>query len=161
MTTGAMASIIIVVYLISLIALGLWSARAFKGTSSDYFVASRGLGSVVLLLSVFGTTMTAFAMQGSSGEAFESGIGVFGKMASWSGIVHSACFFLVGIKLWAFGRKYGYQTQIQFFRDRFESDAIGLLLFPILVTLVMVYILTGVIGAGSVIEKFTIGTFPK
>ena len=58
-------------------------------------------------------------------------------MASWSGLIHSACFFFVGLRLWSFGKRYGYRTQIQYFRARFESDAIGYFLFPILVLLVV------------------------
>ena len=58
--------------------------------------------------------MTAFALVGSTGKSFERGIGTYGLMASISGLVHAAIFFLVGIRLWAFGKKYGYITQIQF-----------------------------------------------
>ena len=35
--------------------------------------------------------------------------------------------------LTAIGKKYGLITQIQYFRDRFESNSLGWLLFPILV----------------------------
>ena len=63
-----------------------------------------------LLMSLFGTTMTAFALVGSSGEAFKEGVGVYGMLASSSGIIHSLCFFLIGVKLWGFGKKYGYTT---------------------------------------------------
>lgn len=157
-----MTSVVIIVgYLGLLLALGLFSSRAARGTSTDYFLASRGIGPFLLLMSLFGTTMTAFALVGSSGEAFKSGIGVYGKMASWSGIIHSACFFLVGIKLWSFGKRHGYVTQIQFFRDRFESDKIGLVLFPILVGLVIPYLLIGVISSGTVIQSMTAGAFPN
>ncbi|MBE7457565.1 MAG: sodium:solute symporter family protein [Phycisphaerae bacterium] len=151
---------IIVAYLAALILLGVASTTVFKGTAVDYFVASRGVGPVLLVLSVFGTTMTAFAIQGSSGEAWKSGVGVYGKMASWSGIVHAACFFLVGAKLWSLGKRYGYQTQIQFFRDRLESRNIGVLLFPILALLQMPYIILGILGAGTMIGVATRGAFP-
>lgn len=151
---------IIVVYLAALILLGVASNTVFKGTAVDYFVASRGVGPVLLVLSVFGTTMTAFAIQGSSGEAWTSGVGVYGKMASWSGIVHAACFFLIGIKLWSLGKRHGYQTQIQFFRDRFDSKNLGLMLFPILVVLQMPYIIIGIIGSGTMIRTATAGAFP-
>ncbi|MFQ5490249.1 MAG: sodium:solute symporter [Phycisphaerae bacterium] len=152
--------VIILAYLSLLLVLGIFSSRVFKGTATDYFLASRGIGSFVLLMSLFGTTMTAFALIGSTGESFKTGIGVYGMMASWSGIIHSACFFLVGIKLWSFGSRYGYITQIQFFRDRFESNGIGLVLFPILVGLVVPYLLIGVMGAGVTIEKVTAGALP-
>ena len=160
MSPGLTAVVIIVVYLVLLLGLGVLSSRFFSGTSADFFLASRGIGPFLLLMSLFGTTMTAFALVGSSGEAFASGIGVYGKMASWSGIIHSACFFLVGIKLWSFGKRYGYVTQIQFFRDRFESDKLGLVLFPILVGLVIPYLLIGVISAGTVVQGVTGGAFP-
>lgn len=151
---------IIVLYLAALILLGVASNSLFRGTAIDYFVASRGVGPVLLVLSVFGTTMTAFAIQGSSGEAWYSGVGVYGKLASWSAIVHAACFFLIGVKLWALGKRFGYQTQIQFFRDRFKSSNIGVVLFPILVLLQMPYIIIGILGSGVMINVATAGAFP-
>lgn len=151
--------IIIAGYLSLLIVLGVISKYFFRGTSVDYFVASHSIGPFLLLMSVFGTTMTAFALVGSTGEAFEKGIGVYGMMASWSGLIHSAVFFIVGIKLWAYGKKYGYVTQVQYFRDRFESNSLGFLLFPVLVFLVIPYLITGIMGAGSVMRAVTAGSF--
>ncbi len=160
MNPGQVAVTVIVIYLALLLALGLFSSRFFRGTAADYFLASRGIGSFLLLLTLFGTTMTAFALIGSTGEAYASGIGVYGKMVSWSGLIHSFCFFLLGIKLWSFGARYGYVTQIQFFRDRFESDGLGLFLFPLLVGLVIPYLLIGIIGGGTTITAITGGAFP-
>jgi len=147
-------------YLSLLLLLGLFASRLFRGTSSDYMLASHSIGPFLLLMSLFGTTMTAFALVGSTGEAFKEGIGVYGMLASSSGIIHSLCFFLLGVKLWGFGKRYGYRTQIQFFRDRLDSDGIGLLLFPILVGLVIPYLLIGVISSGVVMQTMTAGAFP-
>jgi SSS family solute:Na+ symporter len=147
-------------YLALLLGLGLFSNRLFRGTASDYMLASHSIGPFLLLMSLFGTTMTAFALVGSTGESFKEGVGVYGLLASSSGIIHSLCFFVIGVKLWSFGRKYGYTTQIQFFRDRLESDKIGLLLFPILVGLIIPYLLIGVISSGLVIQSMTGGAFP-
>lgn len=148
-------------YLALLLVLGITSTRFFRGTSADYFVASRSIGPFMLLMSVFGTTMTGFALVGSTAKSFESGIGVYGLMASWSGLVHSACFFLVGIKLWAIGKRHGYVTQCQFFRKRFDSSFIGYLLFPILVALIIPYLLVGIIAACRTMVPITIGMFPE
>lgn len=161
LSNGQMTVVVMIAYLGLLLALGFVSNRFFRGTATDYFLASRGIGSFLLLMSLFGTTMTAFALVGSTGQAFKDGIGVYGLMASASGIVHSMCFFLIGIRLWSFGKRYGYTTQIQFFRDRFESDKLGLVLFPILVGLIVPYLLIGVIGAGATIERVTEGAFPS
>ncbi len=151
--------IVICLYMGMLLLLGVFANRLFRGTREDYLLASHSIGPFLLLMSLFGTTMTAFALVGSSGEAFREGIGVYGMLASSSGIIHSLCFFIIGIKLWSFGRRYGYTTQIQFFRDRLESNAVGLLLFPILVGLVVPYLLIGVMAGGTVIQNLTAGAF--
>lgn len=157
MSPGMIRLLIIIAYLASLLGLSVFSSRLSRGTKSDYMLASHSIGPVLLLMSLFGTTMTAFALVGSTGEAFKEGIGVYGMLASSSGIIHSLCFFVIGVKIYSFGRKYGYTTQIQFFRDRLESDKIGLLLFPILVGLVVPYLLIGVMAGGTVMQSMTSG----
>ena len=72
---------VILCYLCLLLGLGFISSRLFRGTSKDYFVASHSIGPFLLLMSVFGTTMTAFALVGSTGKSFERGIGTYGLMA--------------------------------------------------------------------------------
>ena len=160
MSPGMIKVAIIGVYLGLLLCLGLFSSRLFKGTSKDYLLASHSIGPFLLLMSLFGTTMTGFALVGSTGEAFAEGVGVYGMLASSSGIIHSLCFFVLGVKLWGWGKKYGYTTQAGFFRDRLDSDKIGLVLFPILIGLVVPYLLVGVISAGKAIEGATRGDFP-
>ncbi len=153
--------IVVCVYLALLVGLGVWTGLRFRGTSKDYFVASRSIGPFLLLMSVFGTTMTGFALVGSTGKAYERGIGTYGLMASSSGLIHAAIFFLIGAKLWTHGKRHGYVTQIQFFRDRFESNGLGYLLFPILVGLVVPYLLISVLAAGSFVRALTAGAFPE
>ena len=83
-------------------------------------------------------------------------------MVSWRPPVASFTpfvFFVIGLPLWALGRRHGYTTQIQFFRDRLQSDFLGLLLFPILVLLVISYLLVGIVGGGAVVESITAGAF--
>ena len=149
--------LIICGYLVLLLLLGIGASRLFRGTSQDYMLASHSIGPFLLLMSIFGTTMTAFALVGSTGEAFKEGVGVYGMLASSSGIIHSLCFFLLGVKVWKLGKAYGYRTQVQFFRDRLESHWLGALLFPVLVGLVIPYLLIGVMASGTVINKVTAG----
>ena len=107
-----------------LLLLGVGASRLFRGTSQDYMLASHSIGPFLLLMSIFGTTMTAFALVGSTGESFKEGVGVYGMLASSSGIIHSLCFLLLGVKVWELGKKYEYRTQVQFFV--IDSRAVGL-----------------------------------
>ena len=47
----------------------------------------RSIGGFVLLMSLFGTHMTAFSLLGASGEAYHRGIGVFALMESAQGVL--------------------------------------------------------------------------
>ena len=139
-------------YLVALLGLGIFSSRLFRGTSKDYFVASRSIGPFMLLMSVFGTTMTGFALVGSTGKAFMTGVATFGAVAVWSGIIHSSVFFIIGTRLWAIGKRLGYVTQVQFFRERFQSHTLGTVLFFLLVLFIIPYLLIGIISAGKFME---------
>jgi solute:Na+ symporter, SSS family len=152
---------IIVLYLALVLAIGLFSHRLFRKTGEDYFVATRSIGSFVLFMSLFGTHMTAFSILGASGESYHVGIGVFALLASSSALVVPAVFFFVGTKLWAIGKKYGYLTQIQYFRERWNSDALGLLLFIVLNLLLIPYLLIGLMGGGITLTQITNGEIPE
>lgn len=156
-----MTLIVLSVYLGLVLLVGLLSHRSFRGTSEDYFVATRSIGPFVLLMSVFGTHMTAFSMLGASGEAYRSGIGVFGLMASAAAIIAPVMMFFIGTRLWVAGKRFGYLTQTQLFRDRWQSDALGLMLFVVLLTFVVPYLLIGVLGGGFTLTQITGGAVPS
>ena len=152
---------VIVVYLALVLAIGAFSHRFLRRTGEDYFLATRSIGPFVLLMSLFGTHMTAFSLLGASGEAYHRGIGVFALMASSSALVVPLVFHFVGTRLWALGKRHGYLTQVQFFRDRWGSDGLGLLLFVVLVALLLPYLLIGVMGAGITLAQITGGQVPE
>jgi SSS family solute:Na+ symporter len=152
---------VLIVYLVLVLVIGLWSHKLFRGTGEDFFLATRTIGPFVLLMSLFGTHMTAFSMLGASGEAYHEGIGVFALMASSSALIIPAVFYFVGTRLWSLGKRHDYVTQVQFFRDRFDSDALGLLLFVLLIALLVPYVLIGMMAGGITVSQITGGQLPE
>jgi SSS family solute:Na+ symporter len=152
---------VLISYVALVLMIGLFSHKLFRGTGEDYFVATRTIGPFVLFMSLFGTNMTAFAILGASGEAYHSGIGVFALMASSSALVIPSVFYFVGTRLWSIGKRHGYLTQIQYFRERWDSDAFGLLLFAVLNLLLIPYLLIGVMGGGLTLTQITKGQIPQ
>lgn len=151
---------ILAVYLVIVLVIGLGSHRFFRGTSEDWFVAARTVGPFILLISLFGAHMTAFSLLGASGEAFLEGIGVFALMASSSALIVPAVFFFIGTRVWALGKRHGYLTPVQFYRERWGSDGLGLLLFVVQIALLVPYLLIGVLGGGSTLTQVTDGQAP-
>jgi SSS family solute:Na+ symporter len=130
------------------------------GQAEDYFLAGRALGPVVFLLSLFGTNMTAFTILGSAGHAFANGVVTFGLMASASAFVIPLTLFLVGTRLWALGKRHGFMTPVQMFRDRWECGHIGTVIFAVQAALLVPYIIIGVMGGGTAMRAISGGFVP-
>jgi SSS family solute:Na+ symporter len=153
-------AIVVFVYLAIVLYVGLFAFRKSTGSKEDFFLASRSLGPWVFLLTVFGTNMTAFAILGSSGLAYQRGIGVYGLMASSSGLIIPLTIFLIGTRLWALGKKHGYMTQVQYFRDRWECNGVGTVIFAVTSLMMIPYIVIGMMGGGHTLEELSGGLVP-
>ena len=155
-------ALFVFLYLAIVLYIGIFAFRRAKSKheAEDYFLASRSIGPFVFLLSLFGTNMTAFAILGSSGHAFSNGIVTFGLMASSSGLVIPLTIFLVGTRIWALGKKYGFMTPVQMFRDRWECSHIGTVIFAVQAVLLVPYIIIGIMGGGTTLTTISGGFVP-
>jgi len=155
-------AIVVFIYLAAVVYIGVFAFRRSRGShkAEDYFLANRSLGTFVFLMSLFGTNMTAVAILGSSGNAFTNGIVTYGLMASSSGLVIPLTIFLIGTRVWALGKKYGFITPVQMFRDRWECTHIGTVIFAVQATLLVPYIIIGIMGGGTTLSAISGGFVP-
>ncbi len=149
-------------YLAAVLYIGVFAfRRGGTGQSAEgYFLAGRSLGGFVFLFSLFGTHMTAFAILGSSGHAFSNGIVTYGLMASSSALTVPVLLLTLGTRLWSAGRRFGHFTPVQIFRDRWECNHTGTLIFLLQAALLLPYILIGMIGGGTVLRTLSGGVIP-
>ena len=155
-------AIVVFVYLAVVLYIGIFAFRISTGRNKaeDYFLAGRSLGTFVFILSLFGTNMTAFTILGSSGHAFTNGIVTYGLMASSSALIIPLTIFLIGTRVWALGKKYGFMTPVQMFRDRWECGHIGTVIFAVQAALLVPYIIIGVMGGGTTLNAISGGLVP-
>jgi SSS family solute:Na+ symporter len=152
---------VILTYLAVVLYIGIFAFRSGRSASAeDYFLAGRSLGPTVFLLSLFGTNMTAFSILGASGHAFGNGIVTFGLMASSSALVIPVSLFAIGTRLWAFGRRHGFMTPVQMFRDRWECGHIGTVIVAVQAMLLVPYIIIAVMGGGTTLAAVSGGLVP-
>ena len=104
--------------------------------------------------------MTAFAILGSSGHAFTHGIVTYGLMASSSALVIPLALFFVGTRVWALGKRHGFMTPVQLFRDRWGCGHIGTVIFVAQAALLFPYIIIGVMGGGTALSAISGGLVP-
>ena len=144
---------VVVLYLVAVVGIGV-AARLGAGGAPDragegYFLAGRSIGPFVLLMTLFGTNMTAFTILGASGEAYRQGVRVFALMATSSAIVIPMTFLLIGVPLWRLGKRHGFATQAEFFEARYGSPALGVLVLGASLLWLVPYVLIGVKGGGD------------
>src|SRR5271166_938327 len=147
--------IVVAIYLAVIAVIGSVAFRKTQANTEDFFLANRTVGSMVFFLSLFATNMTAFAILGSSGQAYRQGIGIYGLMASSSCLVIPLTIFFIGTRLWALGKKFGHQTQVSFFRDRWECNHIGTAIFALSAAMLVPYMIISIMGGGTVLADIS------
>jgi solute:Na+ symporter, SSS family len=148
---------------IGIVARGVSQRKIAAGSghaAEDFFVAGRSLGPAVFLLSLFGANMTAFSILGASGHAFANGIVTYGLMASSSALIIPLSLFAIGTRLWALGKRHGFMTPVQMFRDRWECGHIGTVIFAVQAILLIPYIVISVMGGGTTLAAVSGGRVP-
>jgi solute:Na+ symporter, SSS family len=155
-------AIVVFAYLAVVLGIGLFAGRAPErhADAEDYFLAGRAIGPVVFLLSLFGTNMTAFSILGASSHAFANGIVTYGLMASSSALIIPLGIFVIGTRLWALGKRHGFMTPVQMFRDRWECGHIGTVIFAVQAVLLVPYIVIAVMGGGTTLRAVSGGMVP-
>jgi SSS family solute:Na+ symporter len=155
------AAAVVLAYLAVVLCIGIFGGRSGNQDNAEgYFLAGRSIGPVVFLLSLFGTNMTAFSILGASGHAFANGIVTYGLMASSSALVIPIGLFVIGTRLWALGKRHGFMTPVQMFRDRWECGHIGTVIFAVQAVLLVPYVVIAVMGGGTTLRAVSGGVVP-
>ena len=153
---------VVFAYLALVLYIGIFAFRsgARSANAEEYFLAGRSLGPTVFLLSLVGTNMTAFSILGASGHAYANGIVTFGLMGSSSALVIPLGLLVIGTRLWALGKRHGFMTPVQMFRDRWECAHIGTVIFVVQALLLVPYIIIAVMGGGTTLQTVSNGLVP-
>ena len=59
---------------------------------------------------------------------------------------------MIGTRLWALGKRHGFMTPVQMFRDRWECGHIGTVIFAVQAVLLVPYIIIAVMGGGTTLR---------
>jgi SSS family solute:Na+ symporter len=81
-------------------------------------------------------------------------------MASSSALVIPLTIFFIGTRVWALGKKYGFMTPVQMFRDRWECSHTGTVIFVVQAVLLLPYVIIGIMGGGTTLATISGGLVP-
>jgi len=144
----------LVCYLIGLLFIGWLGGRAKKDNSlRDFYLGGKGVGMVVLLLTLYATQYSGNTMFGFSGKAYRVGF-------SWITSVHFMTAIIVGYLLFAPGlhrlsRKHQFITPNDFLNHRYHHRGINIVA-PILMILALGnYLLAQLMAMGRALQGLT------
>ncbi len=121
---GIGAWIFIAIYIAFLLVIGWWGYRARRESSlQDFYLAGRGVGFVVLLLTLYATQYSGNTLLGYTGKAYDVGYSWVMSCHFMTAIV--VCYLLYAPALYARARARRYITPSDYLRDRFGSPALS------------------------------------
>lgn len=147
-------------YVAAVIGVGWWVGRRAEASPEEYFLAGRGLGTLVLFMALFGTNATAFVLVGIPGRAYHDGLGVFGLNAPIIALGVPLTFWAIGAPARHMARRLSALTPAELYRKRLGSSLVGLLLFGLYVLYTLPYMVTAVKGAAVTLTGATEGAVP-
>src|SRR6056297_1696324 len=148
---------IIVGYLLLALAVGLVAYRLTDRTAEDFYLASRTLGTVVLLFTTFATLLSAFTFFAGPNIAYAQGPEWILVMGLMDGIIFAILWYVIGYKQWLLGQQYGYVTLGEMLGDRFGSRWLRGLVAGISLVWLFPYVMLQQVGAGTALEALTDG----
>ena len=150
MESWVVATGLIFLYLLVTIVLGIVANRRLAVDLEDFLLYGRRAGFIVLYLTVVATYHSAFAFLGSGGFFYRHGIG-FWEAGTWTVLV-GAITYVLGSRIWALGKRFGYITPADMLADFYESEAVRVVVALVSVLFTILYIQVQAQGLGYIIN---------
>ncbi|OYR88819.1 sodium:solute symporter, partial [Halorubrum distributum] len=159
MTLGVSLGVV-VGYLVVALALGLVAYRVSETTAEDYYLASRSIGTLVLLFTTFATLLSAFTFFGGPNLAYAAGPEWLVVMGTLDGVLFAVLWYVIGYKQWLIGARNGYVTLGEMLGDRFGSTGLRALVAGVSLLWLFPYVMLQQMGAGEALVGLTDGAVP-
>jgi SSS family solute:Na+ symporter len=150
MQTWVVATTIIGLYLVVVMVLGVAANQRLTVDLEDFLLYGRKVGFFVLYFTVVATFHSAFAFLGSCGFFYSQGIG-FWAAGTWT-ILVGAITYVIGTRVWALGKVFGYITPADLLADFYESEAVRVAVAVVSVLFTILYIQVQSEGLGYIVS---------
>ena len=147
------------VFLLIVLVVGLVAyKKGLQSNVTDYFLASRALGVVALVGTLFATWFSTFAFLGGPGLFYKIGTGwlVFGLFNSLGPLL----IWVFGRRIWMLGKRYNFITPADLLDGYYEHRGIRLLTAAICIIILFPYSAIQLSGVAKAITGFTAGAIP-
>jgi SSS family solute:Na+ symporter len=146
-----MAMAFFAVYLAVLVVLALVARRRAVPGHEDFFLASRRLGPVLLVVTLAATNFSSFTIFGFAGAGYRFGYGYYPIMAFGTGLM-AITFLVIGIPARRAAVASGAITPPELIYHRFKSRALHFAYLVVMVVFTLPYLALQPLGAGYMLS---------
>src|SRR5690554_4950452 len=149
---------VVAAFMIIPLLVGVVAARKSPGTSGDFVVQGRAMGSVAVFFTVAATWWSAFAFLGSNATFYTSGP-VYLTALAWN-LLFGFMYYWVGKRVWFLGKRFNYLTPSDLMGDFYNSEALRILVVLITLVFTVPYLQIQLTGGAYLIEVASGGAIP-
>jgi len=155
MTKLTLVFIIVGIYCVFVTAVGIVSNRKSTGTTEDYFLGSRKIGSVISFFTLTASFYSAYLLMGAVGGYYTNGFGM--TMAIAYCAAYGLWYWVLGAPIHLLGKKYNHNTPADMMEDYYESPGLGGLVAIMICVFCVPYLSMQYSAIGQAFEMITDG----
>ena len=148
---ATVAQLVFGAYLIGVLLIGVYASRFTEHTPTDFYVANRSVGTVVLALTLAATVLSAFTVFGIGADTSGAGLGTFSFLAI-AAVFYTLFFATVGVALAEIGRERDIVTPSEYIRERYDSPLVGAVYLGVTGLFMIALIAGQLIGGGVALD---------
>lgn len=142
----------LLVYFLILSLDGIRNIRGQNNTEQQ-FMGGRNIGPLVMMATMAMSMYSGLTYNGFPATAYTQGIAYMAPVGGALG--QCIIVVIVGYRLWVLGRKYGFASPADYFRERFSSEALGYFIAILMCIFIIPYVAMQLIAIGDTIKITT------
>lgn len=146
-----LTTVVVGLYFLLTLGVGVYAARRTEYRPTDYYVAGRGLGTVVLTFTLLATVLSAWTFFGIGAQARGTGAGVFAFVALTAPL-YAIFFGVFGTRINRLGRRLDVLTPVEYLEERYRSATVGVTYLLISLVFLTAFVATQVIGGAIALD---------
>ena len=158
MAQNIVAVLILGLFMLIPLYMGVVAKKKSIPTTEDFFVQGRAMGSFAVFFTVAATWWSAFAFLGSNAFFYTRGP-VYWTAIAWN-IFFGVLYFVIGKRIWYYGKENNYITPSDFFRGQYGSPFLANLITVIMLLFTLPYLQIQLTGGAYLIEVASGGLIP-
>ncbi len=144
--------LILAAYALVLLLIGWFTRTRWNSSPANYFLADRGLGTLVLAGTMLATNFSAFTVFGCSGAGYRDGFAFYPIMGFGTGFM-ALSFWLLGRRIWKLGQEHQLITPPELISVLYHSPLLTRLFAVVMVLFTLPYLALQPMAAGYALQE--------